>query len=446
LWPLFFNRRAKKAILVLAVSVLISTISGLQVPLGIAETRVPNQQQPVELAYDDGEAEIGWLEKSPGGYDAVHFSAPFESFQVLLVKYYIWDPASFSVLILDANRRSVYEKPATPVTDKAQWFEVDLSKENVFLDGDFYAALKWTTSKKPSLGADETNPDGRSFFVGTDGRWQTYVEMKKAVKKKSKDGDFMIRVTVAPLIQMTLQVEPNITGITVDGAPQSAKSLPKTFTWLAGSAHTLLVDSTISSASGVRYVFVEWSDGSKDASRTANATEATRLTAKFKIQYELKVIANLGDPQGSGWYDAGSTATFSVTSPQPQGGLFGSLGGKIVFQAWTGDSAAETATASIGMDGPKAVEAQWTTDESQPYMILGGIGAAIVAAIILAFILIRRRLGAAPPPPPIIPRYTTVPPPQPAVLQPPLCPNCGSATTYAEEYQRYYCYNCQRWV
>jgi len=253
-------------------------------------------------------------------------------------------------------------------------------------------------------------------------------------------------IPYAPLIQMTLQVEPNITGMTVDGAPQSAKSLPKTFTWLAGSAHTLLVDSTISSASGVRYVFVEWSDGSKDASRTANATEATRLTAKFKIQYELKVIANLGDPQGSGWYDAGSTATFSVTSPQPQGGLFGSLGGKIVFQAWTGDSAAETATASIGMDGPKAVEAQWTTDESQPYMILGGIGAAIVAAIILAFILIRRRLGAAPPPPPIIPRYTTVPPPQPAVLQPPLCPNCGSATTYAEEYQRYYCYNCQRWV
>jgi len=328
------------------------------------------------------------------------------------------------------------------VTDKAHWFELDLSKENVFLDGDFYAALKWTTPKKPSLGADETNPDGRSFFVGTDGRWQTYVEVNKAVKK-GKDGDFMIRVTVAPLIQMTLQVEPNITGITVDGVPYSANLLPKTFTWQAGSTHTLLVDSTISSASGVRHVFVEWSDGSKDASRTTNATEAARLTARFKIQYELKVISDLGNPQGSGWYDAGSTATFSVTSPQPEAGLFGSLGGKIIFQAWTGDSVADTATASIGMDGPKAVEAQWTTNESQPYMILGGIGAAIVAAITLVFLIRHRR---AVPAPPIIPAYTAARPLQPSAPQPPLCPNCGSPTTYIEEHRRYYCYNCQHYA
>lgn len=442
---MFFDRRGRKSTLVLAILLLISTISGLhQVPRGIAETRV--SQQPVELAYDDGDAENGWWKTSAGlgGYDAVRFSPPFQSCQILTVKYYIGSsPASFNVLILDANRRSVYDKPATPTTEG--WFEIDLSKENIVLDGEFYAAMKWTIPEKPELGADETKPDGRSFLVN-DGTWQTYAEANKALYKSKKDGDFMIRVTVdRPKAKITLQVEPKIAGVTVDGVSYSADRLPVTSTWEIGSVHTLVVDSMISGAAGVRYVFVEWSDGSKDASRTITVTESADLTATFKTQYELNVASDLGDPQGSGWYDAGSTATFSVTSPQPEGGLFGSLGGKTVFQAWTGDSTENTATASIKMDGPKSVQAEWTTDDSQPYMILGGIGAAIVVVIILAFILIRRR-GAAPPPPPVIPTGPPAAPPQPAVAQPPFCANCGSPMTYMQEYQRYYCYNCQQYA
>ena len=42
------------------------------------------------------------------------------------------------------------------------------------------------------------------------------------------------------------------------------------------------------------------------------------------------------------------------------------------------------------MDGPKTVQAQWTTDNSQPYLILAGIGAATVLVIILAFLLFKR--------------------------------------------------------
>ena len=346
--------------------------------------------------------------------------------------------------MLDANRRSVYDKPATPTKDR-EWFEVDLSKENIVVDGDFYAAMKWTIPEKPELGADETKPDGRSFFVDVDGTWQTYAEVNKEVTKSNKDGDFMIRARVAPTVKLALQVEPNIAGITVDQVSYSADRLPATFTWEIGSAHTLLVDPMISGPAGVRYVFIEWSDGSKDTSRTITATESVDLTATFKTQYELKVVSDLGDPQGSGWHDAGSTATFSVTSPQPEEGFFGSLGGKMLLKAWTGDSAADTATASITMDGPKTVQAEWTTDDSQPYMILGGIGAAIVVAIILVFLFIRRR-GAAPPPPPIIPTRPAVPPPQPAATQPPFCANCGSPTTYMQEHQRYYCHNCQQYA
>jgi hypothetical protein len=195
--------------------------------------------------------------------------------------------------------------------------------------------------------------------------------------------------------------------VTVDDVSYTTDQLPKIFTWDSGSTHKLQVDTMVEGDSGIRYIFVQWSDGSKDASRSITATESTNLTATFKTQYELRVASDLGNPQGSGWYDAGSTAVFSITSPQPETGLFGSLGGRAVFQTWTGDSTANTARTEIVMDGPKTVHAEWTMDDSQPYIILGGIVVAVVAAMIVSILLTRRKkalaLGYAPAPPPPTP-------------------------------------------
>jgi hypothetical protein len=55
----------------------------------------------------------------------------------------------------------------------------------------------------------------------------------------------------------------------------------------------------------------------------------------------------------------------------PETGLLGSLGGKRVFQEWSGDLISDSRIATIEMDGPKTVEAKWTTDYSQAYVILG---------------------------------------------------------------------------
>jgi N-acyl-D-amino-acid deacylase len=405
--------------------------------------------KPVELAYDDGDAETGWFKKSAGlgGYDAVRFSPPFQSCQILTVKYYIRSsPASFSVLILDANRRSVYDKPATPTTEG--WFEIDLSKENIVVDGDFYAAMKWTIPEKPSLGADQTKPDGRSFFVDADGTWQTYAEVNKEVTKSNKDGDFMIRVTVdRPKAKITLQVEPNTAGVTVDGVSYSADRLPVTSTWEIGSVHTLVVDSMISGAAGVRYVFVEWSDGSKDTSRTLTVTQESSLTATFKIQYQLTVTSDLGNPQGNGWYDANTQATFSVTTPLTVEGFMDTLGAKYVFDHWSGDATATTATASVTMDGPKTAKAEWRTDNTMPYIIIGVILSAI--AIIVALLLMRRRRVPTPastyqPPsqapavaqsPPLV--TPTLPPLALPGVQPPagkFCVNCGAQISAASKF------------
>lgn len=254
--------------------------------------------------------------------------------------------------------------------------------------------------------------------------------------------------------------------IIVDGVSYAGEELPKVFIWKIGSMHVLQVDATIQGGPGVRYVFVQWSDGPKETSRTVLVSQPITLTVTSKTQYELKVISDFGNPTGSGWYDAGSfasisvitpveettsirhrfsrweggpltgeatnasnsvlmdgpktigatwitqyylkvsssygtvagegwydegsLATFSVTpSQQPEEGLLGSLGGKWIFEAWSGDSTASSAHATVKMDGPKTVRARWITDYSQLYLILGGITAAIV--VVAALIFIRAR-------------------------------------------------------
>ncbi len=272
---------------------------------------------------------------------------------------------------------------------------------------------------------------GSYSFTRSGGGWQeTYSRTAE-----TQDTNLVFSVAV------TFGVEQTAASMTLDGTTYAGSELPKTFMLDPGSTHTLQVQETIEGDSGVRYVFVEWSDGSRDTSRTITVTEPTSYTAKFKTQYELTVVSHIGDPQGGGWYDSGSEATFSVTSPQTDPGFFGSLGGKRVFLRWSGDISADSATASITMDAPKTVRAEWKVDNSQPYMILGGIAVVIVVAI-LAFVLMRRRgrpVSAPPPvrpaPPVAVPELAPAPPPTPAApAQPPpapegakYCIHCGAA-------------------
>jgi hypothetical protein len=104
-----------------------------------------------------------------------------------------------------------------------------------------------------------------------------------------------------------------------------------------------------------------------------------RIYAQYVTQYLLTVVSPVGNPQGSGWYDEGSSATFSVASPAAEG-IMGMLGGKHVFDRWSGDSNAATTIASVTMTGPKVVTAEWRTDYTIPYIILGALIVVVLVA------------------------------------------------------------------
>lgn len=114
-------------------------------------------------------------------------------------------------------------------------------------------------------------------------------------------------------------------------------------------------------------------------------TKATDLILKHR----LSVASPYGLASGSGWYDADTVAAFSVspTSVRVEG-VLGILGASYVFERWSGDQSTTSPDAILVMDGPKAVTAQWRTDYTSLYIIIGAIAAVIVAAV-----YIRRRVG-----------------------------------------------------
>jgi hypothetical protein len=140
----------------------------------------------------------------------------------------------------------------------------------------------------------------------------------------------------------------------------------------------------------IRAYFTSWSDGQSfdqniikedfmeikgNITRQVNMNSNKELFGIYKTQYKLDIVSpnNLGSPKGSGWYESGTQALFSVNSlegltvlPIPKS-----------FDRWTDDISAETSDVSpsghILMDSPKKITANWKED----YTLLGvGLGIA----------------------------------------------------------------------
>jgi len=136
-------------------------------------------------------------------------------------------------------------------------------------------------------------------------------------------------------------------------------------------ASTGTAEQTITDANTdyTQYVFLNWAvDGDDQSGNPISITMDAPHTAvtDYKTQHYLTVNSEYGDPEGQDWYDEDSTATVSVTSPV--GGIV-----RKVFSGWSGDSTATTSSATILLDEPKSVTANWRDDYLYVYIIIGGI-------------------------------------------------------------------------
>jgi serine/threonine-protein kinase len=117
-----------------------------------------------ELHYDDGSLEVR-TKSNPGAVASVKFNVPSIS-QLLKLKFYFLEEGREEVRIhvLDEDFNSITSLDAKP---SPGWFEVDLSEEGVFVEGDFYIGLEWKSLEGPWLGVDTDPPHHKESRLGT---------------------------------------------------------------------------------------------------------------------------------------------------------------------------------------------------------------------------------------------------------------------------------------
>ena len=107
----------------------------------------------------------------------------------------------------------------------------------------------------------------------------------------------------------------------------------------------------------------------------------------IRAQYYLTVTSNYGTVTGLGWYDSGYIANFSVSSTSIPAGFLTYY----IFTKWSGDYTGNEYMASIIMNSPKTITAEWITDYSQLYLAIGGVGGLIVIILISIFLIRRKK-------------------------------------------------------
>jgi len=188
--------------------------------------------------------------------------------------------------------------------------------------------------------------------------------------------------------------------------------------YVAGaSAQTSQVPQTVAGAAGTQYAFKGWTVNGVPQSGnpiTITLDKPYNVVAKYTTQYLLVVDSAYGNPQGGGYYDAGSTAQFSVTTPT-------GFPVQQIFNGWQGDYTGTSPQGSITMDKPYAIHAVWTTS----YLPL--IAIIVVAAAIVGGLLFWRSRRSPPPETKPTPTGTAaqsvVTAEEAAVVK---CKNCGS--------------------
>jgi hypothetical protein len=140
---------------------------------------------------------------------------------------------------------------------------------------------------------------------------------------------------------------------------------PIELTSAPGSVHDINIPPLVDITTGTRYVFASWSDGDTSVSRTI--PRGGVYTANYTIQHQLLIQSAHGEPEGDGWYEAGSNITISVIPSE----------GRIirqVFTGWSGDFSGDKPTTELTMDSPKTITANWRTDYTHLYLlVVGGV-------------------------------------------------------------------------
>ncbi len=106
----------------------------------------------------------------------------------------------------------------------------------------------------------------------------------------------------------------NSTILTIDLVQYTYSTLPSSFSWQAGSIHTINASSTVAAGTGKQYAWASWSDGGVQTHNYTVPTSTATITANFKTQWQ-QAFGNSGLAGDA----TGNLVSFSVTGGQYSG-------------------------------------------------------------------------------------------------------------------------------
>ncbi len=239
-----------------------------------------------------------------------------------------------------------------------------------------------TASFSVSQAIVQTAPDTQYVFQGWTGGYTGSATSGSITMTSSST----VTAVYQPQYLLTLSAQPS-------GAPS-----PQGSGWFnSGSTASISVPSqTVSQNPGSQLVFNGWMvDGSSNQGGSTLSLQMNSphvVVAQYTQQYYLTVQSPQGVTSGQGWYNAGSNAQISVSTPSSP--MFGV---NWVFDGWQGSMQSSTQSATVVMNGPMTVTATWHQDYTVLYITVGAIIAVIaVAAFALLYTTKNRRENPPP--------------------------------------------------
>ncbi len=197
------------------------------------------------------------------------------------------------------------------------------------------------------------------------GSWITDANVTQSVPR-----DFQIVIVqVIDLVVTVIGVPSDLAvELYINNLPNGSFSTgqPRDFRFYADKI-TVNVPEHINGTSGTRYRCEYYS---------LNVSNSGTVVFKYVTQHYLSVRSSYGTALGSGWYDAGSKATISV-SPT----TVSLVGLEYQFNGWSGDVTASTPSATIEVDSPKVVVATWKLKSIPFFLIVLAVGVISFLAI-----------------------------------------------------------------
>jgi len=310
----------------------------------------------------------------PSGYSPSSYPFQTSSAGTATVPSFAAGPiGTYSVSVQADDYCGVFISTETTFTVTPNSYDVSISNSgipsqysaNVQVDGQPQGTMQGLQTKTLSF------PIGSTHNVTVD----QYVSGGAGVRYYASQNSWLVSSTNSHIFsyqtqyQLSVNTDPNGVTVTTGGGWYNE----------GAQAQTNQAVPTVPGPTGIQYAFKDWElDGTPQSGNqlTVTMNQPHTAVAQYSTQYQLVVDSpgGLGNPQGAGYYDAGSTATFSVTSP------VGFLVQQVLVQ-WQGDYNGTNPQGTITMDKPKTVHAIWTTSYLQLMAVIV-VAIAVVAGIL----------------------------------------------------------------